>query len=214
MGIEKVIGVVFVGVVAWLTGAAIGEAINNNRKENNLISIGPRGKRKRKRLGGRAIEKPKVFFSFHFDNDVFRTQQIRNIGAIHGNTHVTAQEWEQAKKTKGGVEKWIDDHMSDKDCVVVLVGTDTHVRPWVQHEIQKAWQDGKGLFGIYIHDIKCMKKGLCERGANPFDQFTIDDDGTLLSSVIPCYEPANDGAYKDISDNITAWVKEAITDVG
>ena len=34
-----------------------------------------------------------VFYSFHFDNDVMRVQQIRNIGSIEGNPPTTPNEW-------------------------------------------------------------------------------------------------------------------------
>jgi hypothetical protein len=30
------------------------------------------------------MAKRKVFYSFHFDNDVFRVQQIRNMGILEG----------------------------------------------------------------------------------------------------------------------------------
>jgi hypothetical protein len=33
--------------------------------------------------------KRKVFYSFHFDNDVFRVQQVRNMGVIEGNEPTT-----------------------------------------------------------------------------------------------------------------------------
>ena len=39
-----------------------------------------------------------VFYSFHFNNDVMRVQQIRNIGIIEGNTPVSANEWEEIKR--------------------------------------------------------------------------------------------------------------------
>ena len=90
--------------------------------------------------------KRRVFYSFHYDNDVFRVQQIRNMGALEGDEPVSKNDWETVKK--GGnkaIEKWIDDNMFGKSCVVVLVGEDTHKRPWVKHEIVKAWNDGKGL---------------------------------------------------------------------
>lgn len=34
------------------------------------------------------MAKRQVFYSFHFDNDVMRVQQVRNIGAIEGNEHI------------------------------------------------------------------------------------------------------------------------------
>jgi hypothetical protein len=40
----------------------------------------------------------KVFFSFHYDNDCGRTQQIRNIGFLDGSKPVSANAWEEVKK--------------------------------------------------------------------------------------------------------------------
>lgn len=155
------------------------------------------------------MAKKKIFYSFHFDNDVMRVQQVRNIGVIEGNEPVTAQKWEEAKKTPGGIEKWIDDNMKRKDCVVVLVGSDTANRPWVQHEIRKAWDSGKGLVGIYIHNLKCPRNGKSTQGKNPFDQFTFTD-GTKLSTKVKCHNPSSTDAYSDISKNIELWIDSAI----
>jgi len=44
------------------------------------------------------MAKKQVFYSFHFDNDVMRTQMIRNIGVIEGNTPVSTNKWEEIKK--------------------------------------------------------------------------------------------------------------------
>ena len=117
-----------------------------------------------------------------------RVQQIRNIGALEENKPVSANDWEEIKK-KGNkaIEKWIDDNMSYRSCVVVLIGKETASRPWVKHEIKKAWDEKKGLFGIYIHNLKCPNNGKSSKGANPFDQFSFQD-GTKLSSKIKCYE--------------------------
>ncbi len=101
------------------------------------------------------MAKKQIFMSFHFDNDVMRVQQIRNIGALEGNEPVSVNTWEEVKrKGNASIEKWIDDNMKYRSCVVVLVGEETASRPWVKHEIKKAWKDGKGLFGIYIHNLK------------------------------------------------------------
>lgn len=151
----------------------------------------------------------KVFFSFHFDNDVMRVQQIRNIGAIQGNTPVSPQKWEEAKRSNGGIEKWINDNMKDKSCVIVLIGSETSKRPWVKYEIEKAWNEGKGLIGIYIHNIKCARNGTCIKGNNPFDEFELTD-GRKLSSLVKCYDPNPLYAYQDIADSIDTWTKDAI----
>jgi hypothetical protein len=152
--------------------------------------------------------KRQVFYSFHFDNDVMRVQQIRQMGVIDGDEPVSANEWEKLRKTDGGIERWIDDNMAYRSCVIVLVGEETADRPWVKYEIKKAWNDKKGLLGIYIHNLKDPKKGTCNQGKNPFAQYTVN--GVALSSLVKCYNPKSSDAYNDIKSNIDAWVEAAI----
>ena len=151
----------------------------------------------------------KIFYSFHFDNDVFRVQLIRNMGALAGNEPVTANQWEEVKRggTKA-IERWIDDNMAGKSCVVVLVGSETAERPWVQYEITKAWRDGRGLIGIYIHNLRCPRTGTCWQGTNPFRQFNID--GQPMDQIVPCYDPYQFDAYNSIRGNLDRWVEEGI----
>lgn len=156
------------------------------------------------------MAKKQIFMSFHFDNDVMRVQQIRNIGALEGNEPVSVNSWEEVKrKGKASIEKWIDDNMKYRSCVVVLVGEETASRPWVKHEIKKAWKDGKGLFGIYIHNLKCPRNGKSTKGKNPFEQFTFDD-GSKLSSIVNCYNPNQYDTYNDIANNMEKWVNSAV----
>lgn len=154
--------------------------------------------------------KKQVFYSFHFDNDVMRVQQIRNIGVIDDNKPVSVNDWEQVRR--GGpkaIQKWIDENMKYKNCVVVLVGSETANREWVRYEIKKAWNDGRGLVGIHIHNIKCPRNGIGTPGKNPFDQFTVS--GKPLSSIVICFNPSSYDAYGDIKNNLERLVEEAIS---
>lgn len=153
--------------------------------------------------------KRQVFYSFHFDNDVMRVQQIRNIGVVEGNKPVAPNNWEQIKRSEYAVKKWIDDNMKYKSCVVVLVGSETASRKWVDYEIRKAWNEGKGIFGVYIHNLKDPRTGTCRKGANPFDNVLLKN-GQKLSSLVPCYDPNSWGAYNDIAKNLENWVEKAI----
>ena len=155
--------------------------------------------------------KRQVFYSFHYKNDVMRVAQMRNIGAIEGNKPVSENEWEEVKK-KGNqaIEKWIDDNMQNRSCVIVLVGEETSNRQWVKYEIEKAWKEGRGLVGIYIHNIKDPRTGKSKMGKNPFDSFTLKSTGQKLSSLVKCYNPSPDDAYNDIAKNLEKWVEEAI----
>lgn len=156
------------------------------------------------------MAKRQIFYSFHYDNDVFRVQQIRNIGALEENKPVSVNDWETVKR--GGetsIKKWIDENLKYKSCLVVLIGTQTANRKWVNYEIEKAWNDGKAVLGIYIHNLKCPRNGTCTQGANPFEQFTMKDN-RKLSSVVKCYNPKSYDTYNDIKNNLEDWVEEAI----
>lgn len=156
------------------------------------------------------MPKRQIFYSFHYENDVMRVQQIRNIGALEDNKPVSTPGWEEVKrKGDNSIKKWIDDNMAYRSCVVVLVGEETANRKWVKYEIEKAWEEGKGLLGIYIHNINCARNGTCKKGSNPFDEFTFKD-GRKLSSVVKCYNPNVLYAYADIRDNLEVWVEDAI----
>lgn len=156
------------------------------------------------------MAKRQVFYSFHYENDVFRVQQIRNIGALEDNKPVSPNEWESVKRRgEASIKEWIDNNLRYKSCVIVLVGEETANRKWVQYEIKKAWELGKGLVGIHIHNLKDPITGKSSKGKNPFDQFAFDD-GTKLSSVVKCYNPNPNDAYNEIKDNLEDWIEEAI----
>jgi hypothetical protein len=155
------------------------------------------------------MTKRQIFYSFHFDNDVFRVQMVRQMGVIEGNEPVSKNTWETVKGNgDAAIEKWIDDNMKGKSCVVVLIGTDTSKRPWVNYEIKKAWKDGKGLLGVHIHNLSSMNAGKCTKGKNPFDSIKFTLNGKTV--VPPCYDPSASDAYGDISKNLAKWVEEAI----
>jgi hypothetical protein len=155
------------------------------------------------------MAKRQVFYSFHFDNDVMRVQQVRNIGAIEDNKPVAANDWKKIRKSGDeAIKKWISDNMDYRSCVVVLVGEDTANRPWVKYEIKKAWKDEKGLVGIYIHNLKDPRNGKSSKGTNPFEQFKVGEKS--LSSIVKCYNTDSNDAYNDIKNNLEDWIEEAI----
>ncbi|MYV06425.1 TIR domain-containing protein [Furfurilactobacillus milii] len=78
----------------------------------------------------------RVFYSFHYQLDASRVQQIKNIGAIEGQKIVNSNEWEAVKRQGDlAIQNWIDDAMMYTSCTIVLVGEETADRKWVQYEI-------------------------------------------------------------------------------
>lgn len=156
----------------------------------------------------------KVFFSFHYIPDNWRASQVRSMGALEGNQAVSDNDWEAV--TSGGddaIKKWIADQMSGRSCAVVLIGAATAGRKWINHEIIKAWDDGKGVVGIYIHGLKNADKVQSTKGANPFGNITMGGTTTKMSSIVKAYDPpftVSTDVYAHIEANLDAWVEEAV----
>lgn len=155
-----------------------------------------------------------VFYSFHFANDFWRTQQVRNINALEGQTLCNANAWEEVKRQgNAAIERWIDTHMQGKSCVVVLVGSQTASRPWVRHEISKGWNEGRGVLGIRIDKLRDNNGATGVPGANPLVGVTFRGSTRTLADVAPLKVPAggdSKAAYAAIADNIEGWIEEAI----
>ncbi len=157
----------------------------------------------------------RAFYSFHYKPDNWRASQVRNMGVIEGNRPCSDNDWETI--TKGGevkIKKWIADQLDGKSCVVVLIGTNTAGRKWINHEIIKGWDDGKGVVGAYVHNLQDSDKKQATKGSNPFASIRYGSSGKMLSSVVKAYDPpysASKDVYDYISKNLEAWVEEAVT---
>jgi hypothetical protein len=157
----------------------------------------------------------RVFFSFHYIPDSARASQVRNMGALEGNSPVTDNDWETVKR--GGdsaIQKWIDDQLNGRACTVVLIGENTAGRKWIKYEIEKSWNDGKGVLGIYIHNLKDLSGNKSKKGRNPFDDFTMKRDNAKLSSIVRTYDPPSTistDVYAYIKQNLASWVEQAIS---
>lgn len=156
----------------------------------------------------------RAFFSFHYKQDNWRASEVRNMGVIEGNRPCSDNDWESI--TKGGdnkIEKWIADQMVGKSCVIVLIGSNTAKRKWINFEIIKGWNDGKGLVGVYVHNLKDSQGKQSAKGTNPFASIRYGDTGNMLSSIVKAYDPpysTSTSVYSYIKKNLAGWVEEAI----
>ncbi|MGD0519815.1 MAG: TIR domain-containing protein [Terracidiphilus sp.] len=138
----------------------------------------------------------KVFFSFHYERDIWRTNVVRNSGVVEGSAAAgfyDASLWEEAKK-KGDadVKKLIDKGLIGTSVTVVLIGAETSSRKFVDYEIEQSIARGNGLLGINISYIKDKDGKTDVQGSAP----------TRLTKVgAPCY-------YWDRS-KFGDWVEEA-----
>jgi hypothetical protein len=156
----------------------------------------------------------KCFFSFHYKPDVSRASQVRQIGSIEGSKPVSDNDWETV--TKGGdaaIARWISAQLEGKSCTIVLVGSATANRKWINYEIVESWNRGLGVVGIRVHGLKDFSSNVSTPGANPFDSVTHGPTKKPLSTLVKCYNPAgltSTDRYAWISQHLSNAVEEAV----
>lgn len=155
----------------------------------------------------------KVFFSFHYKNDISRVMVVRNRWVTYGGQQasqlIDKAEFEQIKRQGDAtIKRWIDTQMNGTSATVVLIGAETLYRPYVQYEIRKSLERGNALIGVYInhvHDLYGLESSACPihtaigRYANGMPAF-FDD----VADAVYDYK-MNDGY-----SNLHLWVEDAI----
>ena len=113
----------------------------------------------------------RVYFSFHYDNDIWRASNVRNSArfeAIARTPWSDASLWEEAKRRgDDAIRRLIDDGLKNTSVTAVLIGAETASRRWVNYEIEKSIERGNGLLGVRIHRIKDQAGQRSQRGATP-----------------------------------------------
>lgn len=149
----------------------------------------------------------RVFFSFHYDEDITRAQRVRNSWVTQRWTReekisrgfFDAGLWESAKTTgRRAIENLIDKGLENTSVTAVLIGRQTYSRDYVLYEIEQSYLRNNGLLGVYVGGLRDLQGLPGRNGPNPFA--TADVPGN-----IPTYDwVANDGY-----NNFGKWVEDA-----
>jgi hypothetical protein len=159
----------------------------------------------------------RTFFSFHYENDVWRANIVRNSWVTKQDREaagfVDAADFEEVKK--GGdaaIKRWIDNQLIGTSVTVVLIGADTSNRPYVRYEIQKSYERGNGLLGIYIHQVKDRNGYTSASGNNVFGEIGKNSFGNPVYFGVdyPCYDWVNNDGYS----NLGKWIEDAAKKAG
>lgn len=159
----------------------------------------------------------RVFFSFHYERDIWRANVVRNSWVTKPDRESAgfwdASLWEEVKK-KGDIatKRMINQGLNGTSVTVVLIGKETSKRKWVGYEIDQSCRRGKGLLGVYIHKIKDKDGNIDAKGANPFDSWYLERNGkkVYLSEIYPTYDWTNNDGYKNLGD----WIEKAAKKAG
>lgn len=157
----------------------------------------------------------KAFFSFHYENDVWRANQVRNSWVTKDKEaagYTDAADFEEVKK--GGdaaIKKWIDNQLLGTSVTVVLIGSDTNSRPYILYELEQSWKKGNGIVGIYIHQCKDRFGLISNKGSNSFGPIftSTTDTKKYFYERFETYDWANDNGYSNLGSWIEAAAKKA-----
>lgn len=164
------------------------------------------------------MAKRQVFFSFEYNKDNWRASQVRNMGKVDDSSTFSDNDWEEVKeKSDAKIKEWIDEQLVMRSCLVVLVGSTTSGRKWINYEIKKAHELKKGIVGIHIHGLKDKDGNQTSKGNNPFYQIYIGQNNERLSKYVTCYDPpysTSTFVYEDIEEHIEQLIEDAIAAKG
>jgi hypothetical protein len=157
----------------------------------------------------------RIFYSFHYQLDLMRASQLRNIGTLQGNEPAPNRDWETiANSGDKAIKDWINAKMEGRSCTVVLIGQNTAGRKWINYEISKSWNDGMGIVGIRIHGLQDADGFTAKTGGNPFDYVSFNNRADKLSSIVDVYDPEGSSSHERqawIAKNLEAIVEKALT---
>ncbi|MBU0556045.1 MAG: TIR domain-containing protein [Alphaproteobacteria bacterium] len=112
-----------------------------------------------------------VFFSFHYQQDIFRVNQIRNLPEVIEESAAGFRDkslWEESKK-KGdaAIKTLIDNGLIGTSVTVVCIGSATAGRKYINYEIEQSIARGNGVVGVQIHHLKSVDGTSGPVGATP-----------------------------------------------
>jgi hypothetical protein len=121
---------------------------------------------------------------------------VRNSSKLKSNIApewIDASLWERTKPNDSAIRQLIGRALQNTTVTVVLIGSDTSKRRWVNYEIRESLARGNALIGIYIHNIPGFNRTTDPKGVNP------------LPSSAPTYDWVRDDGYA----NLGSWVDRA-----
>ena len=158
----------------------------------------------------------RAFFSFHYKNDVWRANQVRNSWVTQGKEaagFIDSAEFEKIKeKGDNAVEDWIDEQLKGTSVTVVLIGSETSNRKYVKYELKESYKKGNGFVGVHIHKLKDKDGNTSSKGETTSGELGKDKNGesVYFYQVANIYDYVDDDGYNKLGN----WIEKAAKDVG
>lgn len=146
----------------------------------------------------------KTFFSFHYQEDVWRVWNVRNCWAIgkdrEADGFFDGSVFEASKKeSDDALKTFLSNGLKNSSVTCVLARRYTAGRRWVRYEIVRSVLKGNGLLTVDIHGLRNKAQELGVKGTNP-----LDEVGVYLANDKIYFAERKDGKWVKYSDYVSA----------
>jgi hypothetical protein len=146
----------------------------------------------------------RCFFSFHYQDVIdFRANVVRNHNITKGDNggFFDASIWENSKKQGDqALKRLINGGLDNTSATVVLIGSQTYSRRWVQYEIMKSIERGNAVIGIHINGVPDKSKQTKAQGPNPFDYLGLQISADGCKGTPTKWDGAKWVIYEDLKE--------------
>ena len=155
----------------------------------------------------------KVFYNFHYQNDISRVMTVRKRWVTYGNQSMSgiidSAEFEKIQRQGDlAIKRWINQQLDGTTATIVLIGEETLKRPYVQYEIMKSAERGNVIIGVYINKILDFNRNI----SAACSKYTIIGKDTHNKAI--WFSDIADAIYDYVDDdgysNLDVWVEDAI----
>ncbi|WP_296892359.1 TIR domain-containing protein [Thiobacillus sp.] len=132
----------------------------------------------------------RVFFSFHYKDVIdFRANVVRNHWLTKPDREICgyydASIWESAQKQGDiALKRLINAGLEQTSNTCVLIGSETHLRPWVRYELLKSFKRGNHIFGVHINSIKSKDGTTRVNGPSPLEYVGVSFSDSGLTATL------------------------------
>lgn len=120
----------------------------------------------------------KTFFSFHYQQDVWRAWNVRNSWVVTPNRESVGffdrSVFEASKKeSDDALKTFLRDGLKNTSVTCILAGQYTASRRWVRYEIVRSVLKGNGMLTVDIHGVKNDAQVLGVKGVDPLSEVGV-----------------------------------------
>ena len=142
----------------------------------------------------------RTFFSFHYQEDVWRVFNVRKCLAFSKDQEADGffdgSVFEASKReSDDALKTFLRRGLENTSVTCVLAGQHTATRRWVRYEIVRSVLKGNGLLTVDIHGLRNNEQELGVKGTDP-----LDEVGVYLSNGRIYFAEVKQGKWERYSD--------------